>query len=204
MIETSFYNRFTYQKTKIFWDIFDKTSEEYSSDSLNYITVKRDKVIFQLCYSYGLRIEEVLNLTLIDCNFSSQPLESYGSIYIQNLNSRLIYPLFHEATEDIRKYLDIISTNNKLCNNKIFSTIKGNILSKHYMENRLRFYNSKLSLIQRIESINLFRQYYIADILRIKGLSQNFINNQIGNNITNNQVYLHLQPDKTCIGVKYV
>ena len=204
MIETSIFNRFTYPKSKEFWNSFDIISEEYSSDSLNYITVKRDKIIFQICYSYGLRIEEVLNLTLIDFNFSDQSLESYGSIYIQNVNKRLIYPLFHEATEDIRKYLDIISLNSKPCNIKLFSTIKGNILSQHYMNNRLRIYNSKLSLSQRIESINLFRQYYIADILRIKGLSQSFINNQIGNNISNNQVYLHLQPNKTYLGGNYV
>lgn len=204
MIKTSFYNRFTYPKTKEFWDSFDKISGEYSSDSLNYITIKRDKFIFQLCYSYGLRIEEVLNLTIFDFNFSNKSLESYGSIYIQKVNNRLIYPLFHEATEDIRKYLDIISLNSKPCNSKIFSTNKGNILSKHYMDNRLRNYNSKLSLSQRIENINLFRQYYIADILRIKGLAQSFINNQIGNNISNNQVYLHLQPNKTYMGGNYV
>ncbi len=204
MIETSIFNRFTYPKSKEFWNSFEIISEEYSSDSLNYITVKRDKIIFQLCYSYGLRIEEVLNLTLIDFNFSDQSLESYGNIYIQNVNNRLIYPLFHEATEDIRKYLDIISLNSKPCNSKLFSTIKGNILSQHYINNRLRIYNSKLPLVQRIESINLFRQYYIADILRIKGLSQSFINNQIGNNISNNQVYLHLQPNKTYLGGNYV
>jgi len=204
MIKTSFFNRFTYPKTKEFWDFFDKISVEYSSDSLNYITIKRDKCIFQLCYSYGLRIEEVLNLTIFDFNFSDKSLESYGSIYIQDVNNRLVYPLFHDATEDIRKYLDIISINSKPCNNKIFSTIKGNILSKHYIDNRLRNYNSKLLLSQRIENINLFRQYYIADILRLKGLTQSFINNQIGNNILNNQVYLHLQPNKTYMGGNYV
>ncbi len=204
MIETSIFNRFTYQKTKEFWNSFDIISEEYSPDSLNYITVQRDKIIFKICYSYGLRIEEVLNLTLIDFNFSDKSLESCGSIYVQKINNRLIYPLFHEATEDICRYLGIISLNGKLCNSKIFSTIKGNILSQHYMNNRLSIYNSKLPLSQRMESINLFRQYYIADILRIKGLSQSFINNQIGNNISNNQVYLHLQPNKTYLGGNYV
>lgn len=204
MIETSIFNRFTYQITKEFWHSFDMISEGYSPDSLNYLTVQRDKIIFQLCYSYGLRIEEVLNLTLFDLNFSNKSLESYGSIYVQKVRSRLIYPLFYEATEDICKYLDIISLNAKPCNNKIFSTTKGNTLSHHYMDNRLRLYNSKLPLTRRIESINHFRQYYIADILRIKGLSQCFINNQIGNNISNDQVYLHLQPNKTYIGGNYV
>ncbi len=204
MIETSIFNRFTYTKTKEFWNSFDTISEEYSPDSLNYITVQRDKIIFQLCYSYGLRIEEIINLTLMDFNFSDESHESFGSIYVQKINNRLIYPLFHEATEDIRKYLDIISINSKPCNSKLFSTIKGNILSQHYMNNRLRIYNSKLPLSQRIESINLFRQYYIADILRIKSLSQSFINNQIGNNISNNQVYLHLQPNKIYFGGNYV
>lgn len=204
MIEASLFNRFTYPKTKEFWNSFDIISEEYSPDSLNYITVKRDKIIFQLCYSYGLRIEEVINLTLMDFNFSDESHESFGSIYVQKINNRLIYPLFHEATEYIRKYLDIISLNSKPCNSKLFLTIKGNILSQHYMNNRLRIYNSKLPLSQRIESINLFRQYYIADILRIKNFSQSFINNQIGNNISNNQVYLHLQPNKTYLGGNYV
>lgn len=204
MIEASLYNRFTYPKTKDFWDVFDKTAEEYSSDSLNYSAVKRDKTFFKLCYSYGLRIEEVLNLTLFDFNFSDKSLESYGSIYIQNINNRLVYPLFREITEDITQYLDIIRLNSKLWNNKIFSTNKGNVLSIHYMNNRLKLFNSKLPLVQRIESINLFRQYYIADILRIKGLTQSFINNQIGNNISNNQVYLHLQPYKNYTGENYV
>lgn len=64
------------------------------------------------------------------------------------------------------------------------------------LKKRLKYYNTKLSLTQRIESIYSFRQFYIADLLRIKGISQSFINNQIGNNVIDNQMYYHLLPKK--------
>lgn len=204
MIEECQNNRFTYKKTKAFWDNFNKLACEYSFESISYHAVIRDKMLFLLSYSYGIRIEEVIKLFLSDFNFTTLTHESYGSVYIKGFNTRLIYPIFHETTAEVRTYIDTISSGLKFFDQNIFTTTKGNELSIHYINNRLRFYNSKLQLNQRIDSLNCFRQFYIADILRIKGISQSFINNQIGNNISNNQVYLHLQPSKTYTGGYYV
>lgn len=205
MNEINSIKRFTYPKTESFWNALEITLQNYTLDSLDYFAIKRDKVLFSLCYSYGLRLSEVLSLQLNDMNFSKTEDNdgSYGSIFIENGNApRLIYPVFSEVTEDIELYLNMrFHFLNATQNGKLFLTTKGNALTSHYINYRLQFYNLKLPSSKRISSLHTFRQYYITDLLRIRGISQSFINNQIGNNITNNQIYSHLLPTSNQNGV---
>lgn len=211
MLKTSLYKRFTYPKTKDFWDTIEQIELSYSIDSLDYTVTKRDKIIFQLLYSYGLRPSEALSLSITDFNFDNieNDFGSLGSIFVdcRNIYSvthqhRLVYPLFPEITEEIKAYLEIHNLFFKNTGNtNIFITTTGNALTLPYINNRLNHYNSKLPFSKKVDSLNTFRQYYIADLLRLEGISQSFINNQIGNNIISNQVYLHLQPNKNRIGV---
>lgn len=156
-----------------------------------------------MLYSYGLRSDEVIGLSFYDFNFDDleKDFDSYGSIFINNNKSRLVYPIFCEVTQEIKNFLDKYTLFSKENCRLAFSSIRGNSLTTSYLNNRLKYYNAKLSPVDRIDSLNTFRMYYIADILRIKELSQSFINKQIGNNISNNQVYFYLQP-KSQIGVK--
>jgi len=203
MFETSLNKRYTYSKTIDFWDSIKKIESLYSEDSLDYTITKRDKIIFMLLYSYGLRPTEALNLSIFDFNFNEaeNDIDSFGSIYIKSNNARLVDPIFPEVTKEIKNYLDIFNIFFKPSASSVFTTTKGNAITIPYLTSRLKLYNAKLPPSKRIDSLNTFRQYYIADLLRIKEFTQSFINNQIGNNILSNQVYLHLQPDKTQIGV---
>lgn len=198
--------RFTYRKTSAFWNSIKSVELALTKDSIDYTVAKRDYTLFQLCYSYGLMPTEALNLTRSDFNFGSKETDSdaFGSVYVAGKSSynvhyasRLVYPIFPEITEEICGYLDIYDLYFKTpYNSFIFASTKGNQLTMHYMNYRLKYYNSKVRPCDRIQSLNHFRQYYIADLLRIPGISQAFINNQIGNNILSNQVYSHLQPNK--------
>jgi Site-specific recombinase XerC len=196
------FERFSYHKTKKFWDVISENESLYADTSDNSVII-RDGIIFKLLYSYGLRSDEVLGLSFSDFNFDDLEMyyDSYGSIFINNNKSRLVYPIFSEVTQEIKNFLVKYSLFSKENYGLIFTSIKGNPLTTSYLNNRLKYYNTKLSPENRIDSLNTFRMYYIADLLRIKELSQSFINNQIGNNISNNQVYFNLQP-KSQIGVK--
>jgi site-specific recombinase XerD len=197
MFEISLYKRFTFLKTKDFWELIEGAESSYSANSLDYSVIKRDKVIFQLLYSYGLRTSEAMGLSINDFNFNEneKAYDSFGSIYVSGKTNRLVYPVFPEVTEEISRYLNMYKLFYKTSVNNIFKTTKGTDLTIHYLKNRLKYYNSKLPSTKRIDSLYYFRQCYITDLLRIKEISQSLINNQIGNNILNNQVYLHLHPN---------
>ncbi|WP_432404882.1 site-specific integrase [Wukongibacter sp. M2B1] len=198
MYKLKFDDRFTYKKTSHFWNVLNNLEENLPNNSIGYATVSRDKALFHLCYSFGLRPLEALNLSILDLNFDhlEEKNKLFGSVYVnyQRLeDSRMVYPLYNESIEHIKGFIDIYDIffrNNS--SRKLFVTTKGNVLTLHYLKKRLRYYNSKLPLDKQIDSIYYFRQFYIADLLRIRDLSQTFINNQIGNNIINNQLYSRL------------
>ena len=191
-------NRFTYKKTLHFWNVLNNLEIEFPKNSIGSATISRDKALFHLCYSFGLRPLEALNLSTLDLNLEN--LEEYddlfGSICVNYQcleDSRIVYPLYKESIESIKNFMDIFDIYfRKNSNRNLFVTTKGNPLTLHYFKKRLRYYNSKLPLDKQVDSIYYFRQFYIADLLRIKDFSQTFINNQIGNNIINNQLYSHL------------
>jgi Site-specific recombinase XerD len=118
--------RFSYSKTIDFWDSIKKIESLYSEDSLDYTVTKRDKIIFMLLYSYGLRPTEALKLSILDFNFNEveNDIESFGSIYIKN--SRLVYPLFPEVTKEIKTYLEVFNVLFNPSVSSVFTTTKGN------------------------------------------------------------------------------
>lgn len=194
-------NRFSYDKTIEFWNLLDNMQNRISLKSIEHAIVSRDKIFFHLCYSYGLNPQEALCLSTIDLNLENiNNVDIYGTLHTYSANgcnSRLLYPIFPESLKYLEEYLVLHSNFFSINNNKLlFITQNGNPLSIRYLHKRLKYYNSKLTLSHQIPSLYLFRQYYIADLLRIKGLSQSFINSQIGNNIIDNQLYFHLIPRK--------
>lgn len=199
LIEYSIYKRFSYPKVKGLLDILIATDSSRSDNYSDYSVIKRDKIIFQILYSYGLRPSEALSLSIFDLNFynTENGNNSFGSIFISAGNKRLVYAIFPEVTIEIKNYLNLHNLRNKVPTSIFFETATGNKLTIPYLTSRLKYYNTKLPCSMQIDSLYTFREYYIADLLRIKGVSQSFINNQIGNNILSNQVYFHLQPDKS-------
>lgn len=202
MFDKKFCNRYSYNLTKDFWQCIEEEASKYAANSVDAAIIRRDSVIFQIGYSYGLRIEEMLNLTINDLNFDSNfsDEQSFGSIFvplhstkISSCDSRIVYALYPCVTELIQNYLNYYSV---FFNRtpRLFSTINGDQLTKNYICNRFKYYNLILPTDKRINTIMSLRPFYIADILRIKGLPQSFINRQIGNNIINNQLYYHLLP----------
>lgn len=205
MIKVKFQTRYSYPNTKEFWECIDEVANKYAVDSIDHAIIKRDRVIFQLGYSYGLRLHEILNLKPIDFNFDPTLHDEYssGSIlvcskktYNSSDNYRLVYSVFPEATQIIKDYLDTYEIFFKKAS-ILFTTSKGNVLTSNYLCKRFKYFNSLIPPSKKIDSILSLRPMYIADLLRIKGLSQTFINNQIGNNLLNNQLYFHLIPNNT-------
>jgi integrase len=199
MFTAKLIDRFTYSKMSCFLKSMDAAESSCPYSSPEHMVIKRDKIFFQLCYSYGLRPTEVLNLKRNNLNFDKTDISTdaeYGSIFISNdkHQSRLVYSIYTDVILDILEYLDIYDIHYKSYQNRyLFHSYKGNPLSLRYMSNRLRYYNSRLICSNRIESLYLFRLYYITDLLRIKDIPQDFINRQIGNTVINNQVYYNIK-----------
>lgn len=192
MYNIKFIERFSYPKTSEFWRFIDN---KLSYKSPSYSVILRDRAMFLLSYSYGLLPEEIINLKITDFNFDCNG--NIENIFTSRKDkSRLIHTVFCDVTNAIESFIKSISIpQDKLVNNNLFISQKKNFISLMDIKKRFKFYNSKLPLNQQIKSIYSFRQFYIADLLRIKGISQPFANSQIGNNIIDNQMYYHLLPN---------
>jgi hypothetical protein len=68
----------------------------------------------------------------------------------------------------------------------------GKQMTISYLNQRLKHYNKYIPEACRIEHLYVFRQYYIYDILNIKGITQSFISKQIGNSTSENLLYSNL------------
>lgn len=120
MYNIKFIDRFSYSKTSEFWQCIDIMLSKSTENSLTYSVILRDRAMFLLSYSYGLRPEEIINLNITDLNFDCN--DTIESILIAGKDkSRLIYPVFPEVMDAVRLFVKLISASpDKRINNYLF------------------------------------------------------------------------------------
>lgn len=185
-------DRYSYKKLKSFWNLFKELEGKYALNSSIPNAINRDKVAFQIMYSYGLSPNELIMLKYKDIDINKNE-QLFKCIFINDhQRSRIIYPIFIDAFSEIETFLlkDISRANNPY--SYIFLTKTDKPFSDHYLNLRLKYYNSYLPDKEKIHSLYLFRQLYIADLLRLNDISVTFIYKQCGTSLVNNHLYDHL------------
>ena len=152
-------------------------NEDTDSD-FRILTKTRDKLIIRLLYSLGLRVSELINLTVDNVNFEELKL----TIVSKN-NCRVI--LLDKTTKQlIQKYLEKRTHESKyLVVNK-----NGNQLTPRYIQLMIKKYG-KESRIQKKITPHVLRHSYAAHLLE-QGVNIKIIQQLLGHsNLSTTQIY---------------
>lgn len=154
------------------------TWDENSDSDFRIITKLRDKLIVTLLYSSGLRVSELINLTVDNVNFEGKQLSIVGKN-----NSRVI--LLDESTKQlIQKYLEKrTQKSNYLVVNK-----SGNPLTPRYVQLMIKKYGNESGIEKKITPHILCHSY--ATHLFEQGVNIKIIQQLLGHsNLSTTQIY---------------
>lgn len=145
---------------------------------------RRDHLIIELFYGTGMRLSELLGLTVRDVNARNHQLKVTGK-----RNKQRIIPLFVELENRLLAYhkeRDNISTDSE----KLFVFENGNELYPVYVYRLVNRYLSKVSTRKK-RSPHVLRHSFATEMLN-KGADLNAIKELLGHaNLSATQVYTH-------------
>ncbi len=149
----------------------------------------RDKAMFELMYSSGLRVTELVNTKVIDVNFHDQTIRILG----KGDKTRIV-PVGRLAISAIKKWLPIRQTIQKNDDNTLFLGNHGKKISQRTVQRRL----SKLGeakLINVPVTPHMLRHSFASHILQSSG-DLRAVQELLGHSsIKSTQVYSHLDWD---------
>lgn len=154
------------------------TWDENSDSDFRIITKLRDKLIVTLLYSSGLRVSELINLTVDNVNFEGKQLSIVGKN-----NSRVI--LLDESTKQlIQKYLEKrTQKSNYLVVNK-----SGNPLTPQYVQLMIKKYGNESGIEKKITP-HILRHSYATHLFE-QGVNIKIIQQLLGHsNLSTTQIY---------------
>lgn len=155
----------------ITWD--ENTESEY-----HIITKIRDKLIITLLYSPGLKVSELINLTIDNINFKEQ------IITIKNKNTKRSVLIDNDTQYLIKEYLNRKEEQNSyLITNK-----KGNQLTPRYIQLMIKKYAEKAGINKKITP-TILRHSYAIHLLN-QDVNIKTIQQLLGhNNLSTTEVY---------------
>ena len=154
------------------------TWDENSDSDFRIITKLRDKLIVTLLYSSGLRVSELINLTVDNVNFEGKQLSIVGKN-----NSRVI--LLDESTKQlIQKYLEKrTQKSNYLVVNK-----SGKPLTPLYVQLMIKKYGNESGIEKKITP-HILRHSYATHLFE-QGVNIKIIQQLLGHsNLSTTQIY---------------
>lgn len=148
------------------------------------IKAMRDKLIIELFYSTGIRLNELINIKIIDINFSSKIIKIFGK-----RNKERFVPLDAELGENLFNYIKLLYTEHT-SNIYAFVTDKGDKLYEKFVYRLVKSYLSKVTTINK-KSPHILRHTFATHMLN-SGADLNAIKEILGHaNLSATQVYTH-------------
>ncbi|MCX6384768.1 MAG: tyrosine recombinase XerC [Actinobacteria bacterium] len=157
----------------------------------------RGRAIFELFYSTGARISELVNITLDKIDIKNKEIEVFG----KGRKSRIVY-LNDISLEKLSQYLNIRSqflfdkkNNNYKKNNYLFLNKNGGSLSSRFIRILLDKYLKKAEINKKI-SPHSIRHSFASHMLQ-EGAGIREVQELLGHeNISTTQIYTHLNLKK--------
>ena len=147
---------------------------------------KRDKAMMELLYGAGLRLSEMLELSI-------DSFEGESQIRVMGKGSKeRIIPLGNSAVQALKLYLSVRSKISKIINNKtIFISQRGKPLDRSNVQKRV---NKLLQSISGDLSPHDLRHAFATHLMR-NGAELRAVQELLGHdNLTATQIYTHLCP----------
>lgn len=148
------------------------------------IWAMRDKLIIELLYSTGIRLNELINIKTEDINFSSKIIKIFGK-----RNKERFVPLNTVLSSGLLNYAELLRKEHTKCP-YIFVTNKGEKIYEKFVYRLVNAYLSKVTTINK-KSPHILRHTFATHMLN-GGADLNAIKEILGHaNLSATQVYTH-------------
>jgi len=143
---------------------------------LNTLSGLRARALLEVLYSTGIRLEELMNLTIFDCDLQGGLLRVKGKF-----SKDRVVPLGKHAVKFLKEYITKVrphqTKKNKNLKN-VFVSRFGGPLSKQVIEILVRGYAKKAGIKKKVTP-HTFRHTFATDLIR-NGADINAVRNMLG------------------------
>ena len=150
------------------------------------INSPRDKAIFEILYSTGIRVSELVGLNVDDVDFIGNIIKVMG----KGKKERMV-PIGDQALSALKEYLDGRRFDNKF----IFVNKNGTRLSDRSVRNIINKYILEQAMAQHVTP-HMFRHSFATHLLN-HGADLRSVQELLGHvNLSTTQIYTHLTTEK--------
>jgi tyrosine recombinase XerC len=164
----------------------EETLQLIESPKTGKINSPRDKAIFEILYSTGIRVSELVGLNVDDVDFIGNIIKVMG----KGKKERMV-PIGDQALQALKNYLD----NRKIDNTFVFANKGGTRLSDRSVRNIINKYILEQAMAQHVTP-HMFRHSFATHLLN-HGADLRSVQELLGHvNLSTTQIYTHLTTDK--------
>ena len=146
----------------------------------------RDKAIFEILYSTGIRVSELVGLNVDDVDFIGNVIKVMG----KGKKERIV-PIGNQALSALKEYLD----GQKLEHNFVFANKNGTRLGDRSVRNIINKYILEQAMSQHVTP-HMFRHSFATHLLN-HGADLRSVQELLGHvNLSTTQIYTHLTTEK--------
>jgi len=164
----------------------DETVQLIEAPQSGKINSPRDKAIFEVLYSTGIRVSELVGLNVDDVDFIGNIIKVMG----KGKKERMV-PIGDQALNALKEYLDKRKVDNKF----IFANKGGTRLGDRSVRNIINKYILQQAMAQHVTP-HMFRHSFATHLLD-HGADLRSVQELLGHvNLSTTQIYTHLTTDK--------
>ena len=164
----------------------EETTKLIEAPKTNKISDRRDRAIFEVLYSTGMRVSELVGLDVEDVDFISNIVKVMG----KGKKERII-PIGNTALEAMKNYIDNRPHESKA----VFLNKSGTRLSDRSVRNIINKYILREAMRQHVTP-HMFRHSFATHLLN-RGADLRSVQELLGHaNLSTTQIYTHLTTDK--------
>lgn len=173
----------------------DEVGRILAQPRLNTINGVRARAVLEVLYSTGIRLEELMNLTIFDCDLQGGLLRVKGKF-----SKDRIVPLGKHAVRFLKEYLTHVrpqyTKKNKTVKNLFVSRFNGP-LSKQVIELMVRDYATKAGITKKVTP-HTFRHTFATELVK-KGADITAVRKMLGHShLSATNIYIRV----ACVDVK--
>ena len=164
----------------------EETVQLIESPPIGKINSPRDRAIFEILYSTGIRVSELVGLNAEDVDFIGNIIKVMG----KGKKERMV-PVGDKALNALKEYMDAGKADNKF----VFANKNGTRLSDRSVRNIINKYILEQAMAQHVTP-HMFRHSFATHLLN-HGADLRSVQELLGHvNLSTTQIYTHLTTEK--------